>query len=363
MPIQEQRFWDRPHHLAPRLETARVALVCRDFGGNGVSHVGLRISADYTAKTLRRDGVWAEAWSVKSSADLISRLRRTHAIAVGQGDVRPSHIVVSAPWVESKDLAAMAEEFQEIVFLVVSHSSVGFLSADPHAIKILREVADMHMSSHNVLVGGNSQKFVDWATETWGVHAVYAPNLYDMSEVWDHKDRNWRPGTLLRLGLFGANRPLKNHIGGAAAAAELATKLGTPVTLHMSSGRCEGGSMAAINEMVAGVPNLTLKLEGWMPWPTFRRLVRTMDLVFQVSYTESFNVVTADAVAEGVPVVASDAIDWVPDWWKAASDVPRDLARVAERLLYDPTTGHQGRQALAAYVKQGLVAWRQFLGA
>jgi len=352
----------RPHHLAPRLETARVALVCRDFSGGTESHVGLRISADYTAKTLRQNGIWAEAWSVKSAEDLIKRLRLTHATAVGQNDVRPSHVVISAPWVEPKDLIAMAEEFQEIVFLVVSHSSVGFLSADPHAIKILREVADMHMMSHNILVGGNSKKFVDWATETWGVHAIFAPNLYDMSEIFQHRDRNWQPGTLLRLGLFGANRPLKNHIGGAAAAAELAMKLGTPVELHMSSGRNEGGSMAAINEMLSGIPNLTLKQSGWLPWPAFRRLVRTMDLIFQVSYTESFNVVSADAIAEGVPVVASDAIDWVPDWWKAQSDVPRDLARVAERLLRDPTTSHQGRQALTAYVADGISAWKQFLG-
>ena len=95
--------------------------------------------------------------------------------------------------------------------------------------------------------------------------------------------------------------------------------------------------------------------------PSFRRLLRTVDLVFQVSYTETFNVVTADAIAEGVPVVASDAIDWVPRWWQARADEPLDVARVAERLLRDPDAPRHGRAALKAYVDGGLVDWRRFL--
>jgi hypothetical protein len=43
----------RPHHLRPHLESVRVALVYRDVTGLGVSHVGLGVSASYTAKTLR----------------------------------------------------------------------------------------------------------------------------------------------------------------------------------------------------------------------------------------------------------------------------------------------------------------------
>src|SRR5256885_8857503 len=64
---------------------------------------------------------------------------------------------------------------------------------------------------------------------------------------------------------------------------------------------------------------------------SFRRLVRAMDIVLQPSYTETFNMVTADAVAEGVPVVVADSIEWVPRWWQARADEPRDITRVAEQ--------------------------------
>jgi glycosyltransferase involved in cell wall biosynthesis len=349
----------RPHHLRPCIETARVALVYRDFAGTGVSHVGLGITAAYTAKTLRRHGIWAEVWPTQSAKKLVERLRHTHARADERGEVRPSHVVLSAPWVPTEELAAMAAEFPEVAFVVVSHSSVGFLAADPHAIRLLRETVDLQLATHNVFVGGNSRKFTNWASEAWGVNAVWLPNLYSLAES-PSRHRPWS-GTSLRLGLFGANRPLKNFLSGAAAAVELAARLKLPTELFVSSGRAEGGNFRALDEMTEDITNLRVVQTGWLSWPRFRRLLRTIDLVFQVSYTETFNVVTADAIAEGVPVVASDAIDWVPRWWQARADEPRDITRVAERLLRDPHAAHHGREALEAYVEQGLATWRRFL--
>lgn len=350
----------RPHHLQPAIETIRVALVYRDMSGSSVSHVGLGVTGAYTAKTLRRHGIWAEVWPTQSAKKLTERLRATNALANDQGDVRPTHVILSAPWILTNDLAMIAAEFQEIVFVVVSHSSVGFLSADPHAIKLLRETVDLQMATHNVFVGGNSKKFTDWATKAWGVNAVWLPNLYCTTETFPPQDRSWN-GATLRVGLFGANRPLKNFLTSAAAAVELAVQLRVPTELLISTGRNEGGSFRAINEMTENVPNLKVVETGWLTWPHFRRMLRTIDLVFQVSYTESFNVVTADAVAEGVPVVVSDAIEWVPHWWQAHADEPRDVVRVALQLLRDPNTARDGREALEDYVERGLITWRRFL--
>jgi hypothetical protein len=351
---------ERPHHLRPCVDTARVALVYRDFAGDGVSHVGLGVSAAYTAKTLRQHGIWAEVWPAQSPQKILERLRLAHTAANQRGEVRPTHVVLAAPWVPTNDLAAMAAEFPDVNFVVVSHSSVGFLSADPHAIRLLRETADLQLATHNVFVGGNSSKFTAWATEAWGVNAVWMPNLYCLAETFPHHHHRWQGGAL-RLGMFGANRPLKNFLSGAAAAVELARRLRVPVQLFLSSGRIEGGNARAIEEMTEHIANLTVVHTGWLPWPAFRRLVRTIDLVLQVSYTETFNVVTADAIAEGVPVVASDAIDWVPRWWQARVDEPLDVARVAERLLRDPDAPKHGRDALDAYVAGGVVAWWRFL--
>ncbi|MEO7735987.1 MAG: hypothetical protein ABIY55_33835, partial [Kofleriaceae bacterium] len=269
---------ERPHHLRPCVDTARVALVYRDFGGDGVSHVGLGVTAQYTAKTLRNHGVWAEVWPSRSAKALAERLRHTQSQADVRRDVRPTHVILSAPWMATNDVASLAAEYAEIVFVVLSHSSVGFLSADPHAIRLLRETADLQLSSHNVFVGGNSKKFTDWATEAWGVNAVWLPNLYCSDETFPHHHVRWQGGPL-RLGLFGANRPLKNFLSSAAAAVELARRLRVPIELLLSSGRDEGGNTRALEELTEHIPNLRVTRTGWLPWASFRRLLRTVDLV------------------------------------------------------------------------------------
>jgi hypothetical protein len=86
-----------------------------------------------------------------------------------------------------------------------------------------------------------------------------------------------------------------------------------------------------------------------------------MNLLLQPSYTESFNMVTADGVAEGVPSVVSSAIDWAPADWKADVDDTLDIARVGRRLLYDPLAVRDGRHALLEYVADGVLSYRRFL--
>jgi glycosyltransferase involved in cell wall biosynthesis len=350
----------RPHHVTPRLATVRAILVYRNLHRAGLSHAGLGITAAYTAKTLCRHGIWAEVWPTSSAAELGARLRQAIATADASGEVRPTHVIIAAPWLPTADVAALAAELPDIRFVVVSHSNVGFLAADPHAIRLLRETVDLQVATHNVVVGGNCRRFVDWASEAWGVPVAWLPNLYDLSDPAPRAGCTWSGGAL-RLGLFGANRPFKNFLTAAAAAVELAARLRVPTELHLSTGRDEGANIQALEELTEGIHNLRVIRVGWLSWPQFRRLVRHMHLVLQPSYTESFNVVAADAVAEGVPVVASDAIDWLPRWWQASADEPRDVARVAEALLRDPGAPRDGHAALVSYIDRGLAGWMRQL--
>lgn len=86
-----------------------------------------------------------------------------------------------------------------------------------------------------------------------------------------------------------------------------------------------------------------------------------MHLLLQPSYTESFNMVTADGVAEGIPSVVSDAIDWAPNDWKANVDDVLDIARVGRRLLCDAHAALDGFRALESYVADGLRSYEEYL--
>ena len=117
----------------------------------------------------------------------------------------------------------------------------------------------------------------------------------------------------------------------AGAALELSSNLRVPLELWLSAGRAEGGGeyvIGAVQEMLTGLPNVKLVMNGWQTWPNFRKTIAHMHLLMQPSYTESFNMVTADGVAEGVASVVSDAIDWAPDDWKANVDDVLEIARV-----------------------------------
>jgi hypothetical protein len=344
----------RPHAVNPSTSTARAIFVYKTTDYDSPSHVGLGVIAASTAKTLRTAGLWAEAWGCIDAANLRVRLERACVLAHERGQLQPTHVVIHAPWVPTGELAAMARDYPDIVFVVVSHSNFGFLAADPHAVQLLREAVELQHSLHNVVVAGNSQRFVNAASVIWNTNVAFLPNLYDLSEPMPPARPAWNGGAL-RLGLFGACRLLKNGLTGAASAASLAATLRVPTELYVSE------KNQAMAELCEDTPNIKLIVTGWMPWAKFRQLVGSMHLLLQPSFTESFNVVTADGVHQGVPSVVSDAIDWAPARWQANPDDAEDLVRVAQYLLKTPQAVDDGRQALASYVAQGVQTWSSFL--
>ena len=225
----------------------------------------------------------------------------------------------------------MAAEFPNTTITVMSHSNFGFLAADPHAVKLLREVVELQETTPNVVVGaGNSKRFLAAACRTCGAcRSRGSPEHLQGSRARHRRRARPWPGDSLRLGLFGAARSLKNGLTAAAAAVILAERLRVPTELYVSTDAEEEGTNRALTELTDNVPNLKLVRTGWLPWTKFRSLVSNMHVLLQPSFTESFNVVTADGIAEGVPTVTSWAIDWVPSTWQADPDDAGDVARVA----------------------------------
>src|SRR5581483_4428067 len=191
---------------------------------------------------------------------------------------------------------------------------------------------------HNFSVSGNSRKFCDWVEAAYGAPCTFLPNLYYL-ENWVRSSRCAYRGGALRMGIFGATRVQKNIMSAAAAALVIARQMRAESTeIWVSSNREEGGQgvMASVKEMVSHMERIRLVEAGWHGWREFRELVGRMHLLLQPSYTESFNMVTADGIAEGVPSVVSSAIDWVPKYWQACADTVLDIARTGRQLLRDP---------------------------
>lgn len=331
-----------------------VILAYKNFAANrNISHIGLGVAAINTAKVLRSAGVQTDIWPILNASDLRNRLEAD--------PVRD--VIISAPWIPTLQLQSLSNHFPQTRFTVNCHSNVGFLQADRNGMKLVREMIELEMGATNVRLAGNSRRFCDWVRAAFGAPCVYLPNLYWLGNGPVRQQQPFTGGTL-RIGIFGATRPLKNLMTAAGAALDIAQGLRVPLELWLSAGRCEaggGGVIGAIREMLQGLPHVTLVLNGWESWPKFRKTVAHMHLLLQPSYTESFNMVTADGVAEGVPSVVSNAIDWAPDDWKAKVDHVLDIARVGRRLLYDLRAAQDGFYALQAYVADGLHGYQRYL--
>jgi hypothetical protein len=81
-------------------------------------------------------------------------------------------------------------------------------------------------------------------------------------------------------------------------------------------------------------PNAVLVEHQWLCHDMFLELIATMDLSMQVSYTETFNIVTADAVVQNIPVLVSNEIFWIPDMFYADPNSVQSIKEGIDRALF-----------------------------
>jgi len=276
----------------------------------------------------------------------------------------PTHVVTCAFWMSVEDMQSIVLANPYVTFAVNCHSNIAFLQAEPGGLKTARALVDLEMTTVNFNLSGNSRGFVQSVEASWESPCAYLPNLYFL----DNTAREYRPkwsGGTLRIGAFGALRPLKNPTVSAFAALEIATSMGTNLEFYVNVGRNDGWgtqTLQAVRAIVSNLPYAKLIEVPWQNWPAHRRLVRSMHVMIQPSFSESFNLVTADGAAEGVASAVGDVIEWAPDYWKAIPDNAHDVARVGLALLCNRNTGRDGIHALMRNNQTGVLAWKTWLG-
>lgn len=335
-----------------------LALIFKDFAAwLKASCVGLNVAGYTTASVLKENGVNVSVFPVRHNVDVIKSIddyKKEHGHDL-------THVVISAPWLTVFDLKAILNRYPKIKFVILSHSNVGFLQADPWGVDLLRHYIELTKTYSNLEVGGNSFKFVAWLDIAYRYNSILLPNLYPLGDRPVLKHHHHHP--VVKIGIFGAPRAEKNLMTAAAAAIVIQRELGVPVEVHLNTGGEAQKSRVvdAIEQMYKNLDGLTLIEHNWMYWNDFIKLIADMDIMLQPSYTESFNMVTADGISVGVPTVVSEAIYWAPNSWKAEVDDALDIARVGLKLLKDPTAAIDGFDALKQHDRNSLKYWMKFL--
>lgn len=344
-------------HRKDNFRRVRLALFFKDFSHwVRASCIGLQVAGYTTAKYLQSVGIDASAHAIRDNIDIVNTLKKA------KQEGRPyTHVAISAPFLSLFDLKSLVTHFNQTKFVVISHSNVGFLQADPSGVALLRAYAKLQHQVKNFYVAGNCPAFVDWFEISYEEPVLLLPNLYPVER---RDGKNWNPSATsgLKVGVLGAIRPEKNFMTAAGAVVEMYSRLQIPTELHMSTGGENFRSMTltAIEQMVADLPEFTLIRHHWDYWDRFIKLIASMDLIIQVSYTESFNMIVADGISQGVPAVISPPIYWGPKEWMSNPDNATEVAQKGLDVLSEKQ-GTRGSDALIAHDEKNVIHWFDFL--
>jgi len=313
-----------------------------DYQGKNQISNGLRTSALFVVEMLLAEGNRAkmvEAIDGNSIDALVSQNN-------------PTKVVLEAIWVTPTKMAELQKLHPSVQWTVRIHSEVPFLAAEGNAISWIASYLQQ-----GIEVAFNSAETArDF--QIMG-KTSYLPNYYPL-----RKPRTIKPSSVqLDVGCFGAIRPLKNQLIQAFAAIQYAKDKGKVLFFHMNGTRIEQDGNNNLKNIVALFDSLgeqfNLVLHPWAEHEDFLELIASMDMCLQVSYSESFNITSADAASMGVPLVGSEAIAWLPE--RSQADV-NSVASMVEAMGKADTTNVQMNQwALTTYLRNTVVVWNQWI--
>lgn len=350
----------RPHHVAGDLASVRcIFVIHKNEPSLPGSEAGLGITINNTMWTLRRHGVDAQSWAVQNFEQLCHHLENEE----WRSGRKITHLVVNTPnFLWPHDFAELAQRWPDIEFIMLAHTGLAYLCIDDHGPEKIRKLLHLERATHNFRVAGNNPRF-EWFG-IYGVRPLLLPNLYDTNGFVDpitHR-RNHDP---LRIGSFGENRPWKNQSVAAMAALSIARRMNVSLELYVNGDRWSQTwpYSQARQELFDDLPWAKLITVPWEIWSKFRQIVATMDLCIHPSFDETFCVVVADGIAEGVPSVVGNAVEWAPRSWQTSEPFdPENIASVGMSLLHSRSAAvHAGRKALTDFTKIGVARWLAYL--
>lgn len=318
---------------------------------------GLASNALHSVAVLKKMGIDACLLQVSDFTDIVCYLN---------DHVHVTHMIIEAVWVTVPQLHHLSMTYPNVSFAVRAHSKMGFLQVEPEAITTMCRIIKLSQAHENVSFSSNNEEFSASLAEVFGA-CLYLPNLYDTSGAPPKEKRHAHRGldTELHIASFGANRLLKLHPSAALAALQIGVRMNRPVRFYVNVDKTPGGESVrrSIRNLISEDGNAELVEVGWQDTETFKRTIAGMDLVLQLSATETFCMVAADAIASNVPVIGSHALNWLPKRYQVNADNTGEVARAGvDALSKGPSTACRETEALKKYLDDAKSVWRKYLG-
>jgi len=280
----------------------------------------------------------------------------------------PTHVIIEGLWVTPAKFAELMALGRHAgrTWIVRIHSEIPFLSTEGVAIDWIGQYVKL-----GVKVAANSpraMKSLKWEAEHTippaPENVLYLPNCYPVDDFVNPIPQPHNT-MAINIGCFGAFRPLKNQLQQAFAALEFAELIGKPLRFHINSRIDAGGNNAQRN--VFGLfgqldPTTAEVIEhDWEDRETFLQSLSELDILMQVSMSETFNIVAADAVLVGIPIIATDEIPWM---YPTGVD-PQSVPDIVQKMRIIMNARHffitKNRIGLRRYNEAAVKKWLNYL--
>ena len=281
---------------------------------------------------------------------------------------KPTDVFIEGMWVVSEKFDILKKLHPTVNWVIRCHSEIPFLAGEGNAFE-----RAFGYTKRGIALAGNSYRIGNTFKELIGDALLLdskakekllpiLPNYYPVQKGRTKIKQNYTD--TLDIGCFGAIRPLKNQLIQAIAAIELAKLLKKKLNFHINIGRVEGNATSQLKNIRSLFSNLNnnfnLIEHAWIEHEEFCNLIEEMDLCMQVSFSETFNIVTADAVTRNVPVVVSSEISWtLPMCWAETTDVD-NIVEVAKRALKNKTLIKGNKNSLYDYSEEAKKVWIKY---
>lgn len=310
---------------------------------------GLANSIRMLVKMLRSNSVDAVAVEVVDN-NSIDRL-----VTV----LRPRVVIIEALWVVPEKLRLLKRLHPEVRWIVRLHSKLPFIASEGMAMQWIADIAALQA---HVELAANSVAMCHDLRVSQHVNVIYLPNHYEVDLKHRLPKVQSSDGTI-SVSCFGAIRPLKNQLLQAVAALRYADENYLSLRFHINSTRVEGSGESVLKNIRALFTSSSrhqLVEHAWLPHADFKAFIREkIDLGLQVSYSETYNIVTADHIDCGVPVVVSDEITFVDRAFVADPNSVLSIVCAMEKALSSCVGKRRNTRLLQQSNEDARVAWER----
>jgi hypothetical protein len=336
-----------------------------DFDAKVHTHVGLSTGLYNSAKFMN-DMLLEQG--IESHLEVVEDYNKIDKYVTQH---RPTHCIIEAVWVVPQKFCVLQKLHPNVKWIIRVHSEMPFLAGEGNAIDWLGDYSGFK----NIILAINAPRMMEeikiflqhrnqWSAQETNERIIYLPNYYP--QKYANKDLD-KDKEYVDISCFGAIRPLKNHLLQAFAAIGFANEIGKKLRFHINAGRIEmqGGpvikNLRCLFQQIDGHGHQLVN-HLWRPREEFLDLCKTMDLGLQVSFSETFNIVGADLISQGVPLIGTAGeIPWAVEEFCAN---PVDSKDIIEKLhisyTFPKLNVRSNQRALTEYTDNTAKIWAKY---